>query len=312
MISQMGQKTAQNYISQFVPTVSSQFARLFDTKKRVTNADKTSGFKFGEETKNQLMYKIPGLRNLLPEQTDYFGETKEEEQNALVRGLEAFLSPANSKKDISTSEAQELLDLYNSTGDTDVLPSSLAKYLKYDGENINMSNKEWNDYKYNFGSTLKENLDELMGNYEYTDATPEQKAEMVSGLMKYSKDKAKDIFLESQGKEWEYTSDRVDAKRDGNFSVAEYYIIKNQAPKVFNGKAEDVQKKISAANDIGISLVDYYNIKSEINTLKADKDSNGKTISGSKKQKVVDYVNSLDYLDDEQKYGMLSSIYKKW
>lgn len=312
MISQMGQKTAQNYISQFVPTVSSQFARLFDTKKRTTNADKTSGFTWGQETQRQLMYKIPGLRNLLPEQTDYFGETKKEEQNILIRGLEAFLSPANSKKDISNKEAKELIKVYDETGDNDVLPSSLNKYLKYDGEKLNMTTKEWNQYKKDFGTTLKESLKETMATDEYKNANSTNKADIISGLMKYSKDKAKDNYLNSKDIDYSYYSDSVDAKRESDYSLAEYYIIKNEEPKVFNGSVDTVRKKIDTANDIGISVVDYYNLKQATNEFKADKNEKGKSISGSKKTKVVNYINSRDDLTEEQKNKFLSSLYKKW
>ena len=312
MISQMAQKTTQNYISQFVPTISSQFARLFDTKKRTTNADKTSGFTFGQETQRQLMYKIPGLRNLLPEQTDFFGETKKEEENILIRGIEAFLSPANTKKETAGKEAKELLKIYNKTGEDRVIPSSLNKTMKYDGENVKMTNKEWNSYKKDFGTTLKETMQELMNSKEYKNASDMEKAAILKDVMTYSKDKAKDNFLDSKGKEWIYTSDKADEKRKDYYSVAEYYIIKNQADKIFNGDVDTVRKRIENADNLNMSVVDYYNLKKELNTIKADKNSNGKSVSGSKKQKVVDYINSLDELTEEQKYGVLSSMYKKW
>lgn len=312
MLSQMGQKTAQNYLSQFVPTVSSQFARLFDTKKRTTSADKSSSFTWGQETQRQLMYKIPGLRNLLPEQTDYFGETKEEEENVLLRGFEAFLSPANSKKDIASDEAKEMIRVYDETGDTDVLPSSLYKYIKYDNENYQMTIDEWNNYKKDFGTTLKDNLNEVMKSNEYKKATDDEKASIISNLMKYSKDKAKDNYLESKGKEYSDYSDKVDAKRENDYSLADFYLIKNESPKIFDGSVDTVRKKIDTANEIGISIVDYNNIKAKINEFTADKDSNGKTISNSKKQKVVNYVNSLSDLTEEQKDKLLSSIYKSW
>jgi hypothetical protein len=38
----------------------------------------------------------------------------------------------------------------------------------------------------------------------------------------------------------------------------------------------------------------YKTYSSALNDIKADKDANGKTISGSRKTKVADYINSLD------------------
>lgn len=57
----------------------------------------------------------------------------------------------------------------------------------------------------------------------------------------------------------------------------------------------------AAAGDI----VTYRNYTAALNDLKADKDSNGKTISGSRKIKVAEYINSLD-----ADYGAKLILYK--
>lgn len=53
----------------------------------------------------------------------------------------------------------------------------------------------------------------------------------------------------------------------------------------------------------------FSSYKDAISDLKADKDANGKTISGSKKSKVTDYINSLDELDYGQKIILYRSQY---
>ena len=52
-----GESMVQNYITQFVPTLSSQVAQTFDDTKRSTQASRDSGFKFGEATINKIKYK---------------------------------------------------------------------------------------------------------------------------------------------------------------------------------------------------------------------------------------------------------------
>ena len=47
---------------------------------------------------------------------------------------------------------------------------------------------------------------------------------------------------------------------------------------------------------------------SELNDIKADKDENGKSISGSRKDKVIDYINNLD-ADYESKIILFKKEY---
>ena len=69
----IGETMAQNYITQFVPTLSSQIATVMDDTKRTTKVAANSDFKFFDETINNLKYKIPGLRQLLEPTTDIWG-----------------------------------------------------------------------------------------------------------------------------------------------------------------------------------------------------------------------------------------------
>lgn len=61
---------------------------------------------------------------------------------------------------------------------------------------------------------------------------------------------------------------------------------------------EDVQK----AYEEGISPSTYVQYWSDIKGISADKDENGKSISGSKKQKVMTYIDSLDLTTEQKDY----------
>ena len=104
--------------------------------------------------------------------------------------------------------------------------------------------------------------------------------------------------------------------------------------------AKQLEKQNEVTNTLGISADDYWNNKDEydyayenpskyataiaiadyetyktytdaLNDITADKDSEGKSISGSRKQKVFDYVNSLD-LDFEQKVMLAKLEYPSY
>ena len=53
-------------------------------------------------------------------------------------------------------------------------------------------------------------------------------------------------------------------------------------------------EKYTLSKVIEADVVKYRSYTSDMNDIKADKDSNGKSISGSRKEKVLDYINNLD------------------
>lgn len=95
----------------------------------------------------------------------------------------------------------------------------------------------------------------------------------------YTKNQQKYEFLEANGVSYkEYkSSEKAKEKYD---SAYEWY--KNYPEKVTLSKA------------VTNNVVEYRSYTSALNEIRADKDSNGKSISGSAKAKKLDYINSLD------------------
>lgn len=320
--------TGQNYLSQFIPTVSGQFARYFDDTKRTTSADKNAPNKITQETYRQLAYKVPGLRNLLPASTDYYGQEKEEYnyfdnegKSRIEKFYNAFLSPVNKRRDTMTEEDKELMRLYEKTGNDKIVPSGLQMYVKFNDNQYDMSRKEYNEYKKTFGDAFKTNVKELMESSDYKNASDDEKAAMVQGIMDYSKDKAKDTYLTDKGENYvktlksgeesPYESDKVDMLTNGRFSIADYYTYKAYAPNVINGSYADVRNRLNVINTFGIDKEVYSKYMDEIGDIKADVDSRGKTIPNSKKRKVFEYINSLD-LTSEQKKLLMKKQYSTY
>ena len=342
MLKDMGVSTIQSYLSQYIPTLSGQFARMFDDTKRTTSADKNSPNKISQETLRQLQYKIPGLRNMLPESTDMYGNAnKEYNKGHIIKGAEmfgidtkndwlgkgidtlfnSFVSPANKKEDKMTDEDREILRVYNQVGDSDIIPSYLPQYLKYNNNNYEMTREQYNDYKKVYGEAFTQNIKELMNTSDYKNASDDEKSEMIEGIMKYSKDKAKDTYLTLQGEDYRktnkkgkksyYESDKVDSLTDNNFSIADYYIYKANTPNIVYGDADTIRNRLNLINTFGIDKQVFSDYMTEIGSIEADKDANGKTISGSKKMKIFNYINSLD-LTKEQKIMLMKKMYKSF
>ena len=298
MIKDMGITTAQNYLSQFIPTISGQFARIFDDTKRSTGADASSTNKISQETYRKLAYKIPGLRNTLPESTDIYGREKKEDDNTIIRAFNALINPSNVTKDTMTKEGKELMRLYDKTGNSDIIPSYLSQSVKYKDKEYKMSRKEYNEYKKDFGDNFEDNLKGLMKTEDYKKATNDEKAEMIEGILKYAKDKTKDIFLTNQGEEYSSTSDKVDLLTDRNFTISDYYVYKTYTPNIVNGKYEAVKNRLSLINTFGIDPKIYSNYMPAISEITGE----------NRKQKVFNYINGLN-ISKKQKQLLMKKEY---
>lgn len=127
-----------------------------------------------------------------------------------------------------------------------------------------------------------------------------------------------DAAIAEYAEQYEITEDQAESRmdaivyREANREVfgAEY------ALRTYNA---DVYDKARAAYAKGVSYETYYDYYFATKEMHADKDENGKSISGSKKAKVVEYINSLE-IPPEQKdalyvaagYTAKSARNQKW
>ena len=181
--------------------------------------------------------------------------------------------------------------------------------VTFEGDYANIGNTYFEWYTPENGESYWRKLsDEQKTKYLVTSAAGEDAHYATDGNVHYRKDekgkwtKISDKDLERQEqvtKElgitpeeyWSETKISVMPMREGEYEYA-YENPENYA----------VSKVIG-----GYDAFDGY--RDHIYDLKADKDENGKTISGSKKAKVTDYINSLDELDYGQKIILYRSQY---
>ena len=109
----------------------------------------------------------------------------------------------------------------------------------------------------------------------------------------YSKNKEKYEFLQGNGISYsEYVAD--DELKEDYDNVYTWY--KNNP------------EKVTLASAVTDSVIEYKQFTKELDAIRADKDSNGNSISGTAKAKKTDYINSLD-LDYGQKLILYRSLY---
>lgn len=225
-------------------------------------------------------------------------------------------------------EYYDLLDeLKYDANDGDIGAGITRKYVSHAGDEVNdyyqqiraiqndksLSDGEKNRIVRALKSQLIERQKEIIAQAEpyreavsdYLKAHPELSTDNDAAIAEYA---------ELYGITEDQAESRMDAivYREANREVfgAEY------ALRTYNA---DVYDKARAAYAKGVSYETYYDYYFATKEMHADKDENGKSISGSKKAKVVEYINSLD-IPPEQKdalyvaagYTAKSAKNQKW
>lgn len=228
----------------------------------------------------------------------------------------------------TTGEYYDLLDdLKYDANDGDIGAGITRKYVSHAGDEVNdyyqqiraiqndknLSDGEKNRIVRALKSQLIERQKEIIAQAEpyreavndYLKAHPELSTDNDAAIAEYA---------ELYGITEDQAESRMDAivYREANREVfgAEY------ALRTYNA---DVYDKARAAYAKGVSYDTYYDYYFATKEMHADKDKNGKSISGSKKAKVVEYINSLD-IPPEQKdalyvaagYTAKSARNQKW
>ena len=228
----------------------------------------------------------------------------------------------------TTGEYYDLLDdLKYDANDGDIGAGITRKYVSHAGDEVNdyyqqiraiqndksLSDGEKNRLVRALKSQLIERQKEIIAQAEpyreavndYLKAHPELSTDDDAAIAEYA---------ELYGITEDQAESRMDAivYREANREVfgAEY------ALRTYNA---DVYDKARTAYAKGVSYETYYDYYFATKEMHADKDENGKSISGSKKAKVVEFINSLD-IPPEQKdalyvaagYTAKSARNQKW
>lgn len=311
---------AKSYLNQFVPTLLGQVAKTTDTVERDTTSTATGTVsKAVDSTINQIKSKIPGIRQMLPTRKDIWGNDVKLADNWVQRFFEAGILPA-SKKQISNDQVvKNLNDLYDKNGNSNILPTTINKKIKIDGQDYVMTNNEYNKYKTDYGKTAYNLIKNLINSSDFKGLNNEQKEKAIENVYSYAKesnklDYAKNNNLEvdestlyktmnelkdkggNQSSYLNYTAKTtgMEKEKDKNKVLANAtYDDKTKSIIYLNGTGKD-DKLYNNIKNSNIDINQYltYKIQESEDKFLADKDSNGKSISGTAKKKVYDYVNS--------------------
>jgi hypothetical protein len=231
----------------FVPTLSKQLADMIDGTSKDTYNDSLL-----YNTFSKFFSKIPGAKSMLPSNRDILGNKKQlygGENNI----FNVMLNPANISKDTAGEIGQEIMDVYNHTGDKTIFPQVAISYIDYDingdglVDRVSFTPEQESDLQQRMGMIVSDSMKQILNNSVYREASYEERAKALTSLMQYSKAKA----LEQSG-------------------YVPGYEIKS-------GNASQINKYTNS----GLTIGDAVMYDSMINPITGIKDAQGETIKGS-------------------------------
>lgn len=323
----------KSYVNQMFPTALGQVSKTLDDKERSTTSTESGILtKAVDSTKNQIMTKIPGLRQMLPVATDVWGNEKEQKGNYIDNAI----LPWTKKEIITNSTDKALTELYDKTGESSVLPDSfINKTLTYDKQKYRLTDKEYAELKKEYGKTSYAIVSGLTSSKAFNKMSQEQQVKAISEAYKYSKAKIKSTYANWNDIDNEDSSvyKKVQDVIKNGGDAKDYFLyigatadVKKDKQRIQILKNSNIgSKKAIYASTIGsddktysiLNNTDNFNINNyldyKLQDFSSDKKDDGtvkgKTISGSGKTKFYNYMDDSNFTY-EQKLLLTGMRYK--
>ena len=263
-------KAASSYAGQYIPTIGSKVASVFDDTARKSYVEKGSG-----QVASDVNYflqgaakKVPGARNQLQPMVDMWGN-EVSNGSAPERVFQSFLSPGFLKAQDNSPATQEIRRLAKATGDSTVYPAAAEKSYTVKGETRTLTGEEYTRYAKAMGQTRKELVEAAVKLPAYKSMSDSEKADYIQNVYKYARETARQQVDPKYEPSDKWIENAKTAKRDIGVSTGEFLALYQ---KYGSGKMSgSAYEKVKQAHDAGLSPKEYFSLKD-----KADANGNGK------------------------------------
>lgn len=263
-------KAASSYAGQYIPTIGSKVASVFDDTVRKSYVEKGSG-----QVASDVNYflqgaakKVPGARNQLQPMVDMWGN-EVSNGSAPERVFQSFLSPGFLKAQDNSPATQEIRRLAKATGDSTVYPAAAEKSYTVKGETRTMTGEEYTRYAKAMGQTRKELVETAVKLPAYKSMSDSEKADYIQNVYKYARETARQQVDPKYEPSAAWIKNAQTAKRDIGVSTGEFLALYQ---KYGSGKMSGAAyEKVKQAHDSGLSPKEYFSLKD-----RADADGNGR------------------------------------
>lgn len=265
-------KAASSYAGQYIPTIGSKAASVFDDTVRKSYVEKGTG-----QLSSDVNYflqgaakKVPGARNQLQPSIDLWGN-EVSNGSAPERVFQSFLSPGFLKAQDNSPATQEIRRLAKATGDSTVYPAAAEKSYTVNGETRTLTGEEYTRYAKAMGQTRKELVEAAVKLPAYKSMSNAEKVDYIQNVYKYARETARQQVDPKYEPSAKWIENAKTSKRDIGVSTGEFLALyQKYGSEKMSGKAYE---KVKQAHDAGLSPKEYFSMKD-----KADTNGNG-TIS---------------------------------
>ena len=263
-------KAASSYAGQYIPTIGSKVASVFDDTARKSYVEEGTG-----QLSSDVNYflqgaakKVPGARNQLQPMVDMWGN-EVSNGSAPERVFQSFLSPGFLKAQDNSPATQEIRRLAKATGDSTVYPAAAEKSYTVKGETRTLTGEEYTRYAKAMGQTRKELVEAAVKLPAYKAMSDSEKADYIQNVYKYARETARQQVDPKYEPSDKWIENAKTSKRDIGVSTGEFLALYQQyGSEKMSGKAYE---KVKLAYQAGISPETYFGLKAS-----ADTDGNGR------------------------------------
>ena len=284
-------KAASSYAGQYIPTIGSKVASVFDDTVRKSYVEKGSG-----QVASDVNYflqgaakKVPGARNQLQPMVDMWGN-EVSNGSAPDRVFQSFFSPGFLKAQDNSPATQEIRRLAKVTGDSTVYPTAAEKSYTVKGETRTLTGEEYTRYAKAMGQTRKNLVEAALKLPAYKSMSDSEKSDYIQNVYKYAKETARQQVDPKYEPSAKWIENAKTSKRDIGVSTAEYLALYQQyGSEKMSGKAYE---KVKQAHDAGLSPKAYFSMKD-----RADANGNGRVSKAEASAALAGQENRADLWD---------------
>ena len=255
--------------TQLVPTSLGAVARTIDPVRRKTYADKNLNIPtWLQYPWERVQNKLPGLSQLNMPYLNAWGE-EDREDSWIMRVVENFLSPGYFSKVEADSVENELLDISVRTG-TNLIPDLPKQNFSANGEKINLTAEQYEQYVKTRGSLMHTELERLFATDEYKAMSLGAQASCIEDIQKWADERGKMAVYPDKtlASKWMDTDDPVPSvlERRANEDKQAYQneAYSNIQSAIDNDDAATARDWVYALNQAG---VENSKIKPKMTTL---------------------------------------------
>jgi hypothetical protein len=162
----------------FVPTILNQINQYTDNASRETYSPD-----YFKSAYNKFAARIPLLAQKLPQRADILGRPKERFPNASNTFFNVFFNPGFVDQIKADPTLNEVISLYEETGEKTQFPRVVQKSITVNGERRLLDTQEIVDYQTNLGQLSNSLISSAMTNKKYQDLPTTEKALFIGNVL---------------------------------------------------------------------------------------------------------------------------------